>query len=96
MSSISSQIAASAAQGLVQQADVARKKDAVKKHDEEQAQKLRDLFEQHVHAVEDSAQTDENRQRVCEDENGAGGEQAKAEQQASDDSDGIKHIDVEA
>lgn len=95
MSSISSQIAASAAQSLVQQANVARKKDAVQRTDEQHAQELRDLFEQHVYAVENSAQTDVHRQRVREDEHNALDAAGHERHQPLDPAQ-PRHIDVEA
>lgn len=95
MSSISSNIAASVTQGLVQQSQAARKDDLVKNHDQFKAEELRELFEQHVHAVESSKETDEHRQRVHVEQH----DQQSAEQPVHpdvDDGETPRHIDVTA
>ena len=58
MSNISSQIAASVSQAMLQQSQTARKRDAISNTDREHARKLRELIEKHVEQVEDSQQTD--------------------------------------
>ncbi len=93
MSSISSHIAASVSQGLVQQGQVARKKDAVENRDQLAAEKLREEYEKHVRAVEDSAQIDQHRQRIHEQDHPPDQDSPRQKQDQSDDGDGT-HIDV--
>jgi len=104
MSGIGPGIAGSISQALVQQSQIARKADAARNRDQQQAQKLRDMVYKHVHEVEDSAEADSDRVRINreqrESEHRRKQRQADREyqqfRQPGEGDDDSPHIDIEA
>lgn len=103
MSSIHTNIAASATQAALQQSQVAKARDASKHQQELASQKLKELLEEHLESVEDSTEADAQQMRVRDEDTDQQQKRRKrqhedSQQQAQTykDAEGETHIDIEA